>query len=153
MVDGGAAAAGAAGAGFGSASFGAAGAFLLVGLLAALATQAAAAKDDKKKKKERPAYALLGGTLFDENGRRVPGIEIVVREKDGKRRWKAASDTSGEFAVHLPAGAAVYIVEAVLPKQAAGYVVDSVEVTFSGEERQDISLRVRRVEKATGDKD
>lgn len=93
-----------------------------------------------RKKKEAYEYALLFGTVFDENGRLVRGAEARVRQKEGKRHWEATSDNQGEFAVRLPAGSAVYIVEATAP----GFTRDSKEVSFTGDERQDVVLRISR---------
>lgn len=98
---------------------------------------------DGKRKKEAASYALLFGTVFDETGRLVRGAQVQVREKDGKRHWEQVTDSQGEFAVHLPAGAAVYIVEASAPRATR----DSKEVSFTSDERQDVVLRISRQEK------
>jgi hypothetical protein len=118
----------------------------LVLLLSAVALGAASASpagDQKQKsqKQKQQAYALLAGAVFDENGRRVPGADIRVREKDGKRHWEAVTDASGEFAVRLPAGTVVYIVGA----SRRGFSADSKEVTIGADERQDISLSITRI--------
>ncbi len=74
--------------------------------LGAPATSPAANQKQKGGKQKQEAYALLAGSVFDETGRRVPGVEIRVREKDGKRHWEAETDATGEFAVRLPAATA-----------------------------------------------
>lgn len=117
---------------------------LLLGLLAAPGLaygrdQRQKAGSDKKKK-EAHEYALLFGTVFDENGRLVRGAEVRVRQKEGRRQWEARTDTQGEFAVRLPAISAVYIVEATAP----GCTRDSKEVSFVADERQDVVLRISR---------
>lgn len=93
-----------------------------------------------KSKKKDYSYALLFGTVFDEGGRLVRGAAIRVRQKDGKKSWEAASDVQGEFAVHLPAVPAVYLVEVSAP----GFQADSKEVAFTGDERQDVVFRLAR---------
>ena len=103
-----------------------------------------AAERRQKSKSQKPkkdySYALLFGTVFDENGRLVRGAGVRVRQKEGKQRWEARSDTQGEFAVHLPAAPAVYVVEVTAPE----FKGDSKEVAFSGDERQDIVIRLTR---------
>jgi len=115
---------------------------LLLGALALGAAGSSPAGSQKQKggKQKQESYALLAGTVFDENGRRVPEAGIRIREKDGKRHWEALTDASGEFAVRLPAGTAVYIVGA----SRRGFSADSKEVTIGADERQDISLRITR---------
>jgi hypothetical protein len=113
---------------------------LLVAAVAVPGLCAGAHQAEKKGKKKQETYALLVGTVFDENGYRVPDAEIRVREKGGKRHWEAASDARGEFSVHLPPGPFVCLVGA--SKQ--GFSGDSTEVSFSGDERQDVSLRITR---------
>ena len=97
---------------------------------------------DKPSKKQQP-YCLLFGTVFDETGRLVRGATIEVRAKDskgGKKRWESQTGIQGEFAVHLPAGKAVYTVEARAP----GLEPDRQEVEFSVDERVDVVLHLKR---------
>ncbi len=100
--------------------------------------QKSKAKSDRKK--ETQEFALLFGTVFDENGRLVRGAEIRVRQKEGKRQWEARTDTQGEFAVRLPPVSDVYIVEATAP----GFSRETKEVSFVADERQDIVFRISR---------
>lgn len=106
-------------------------------LAAVLVVSAAASQ--KKPGKHKP-YALLFGTVFNEDGRLVRGAMVTVKPKETKGKWEAASDTQGEFAVHLPAGKAVYIVEV----QAPGLGPGKKEVAFEGEERQDVVIHLKR---------
>lgn len=112
----------------------------VLALVAGVAGLPAAEKDKKSKHKKEAPYALLVGSVFDGNGLRMAGATVRIREKDGKRKWEVQTNGLGEFAVHLPPGPAVYIVAAA----PAGYSEDTKEVSFSSEERQDISLRVWR---------
>lgn len=113
----------------------------VLAMVAACPTFAAQGKDQRKKgKSKQQDFALLAGTVFDQNGRRVPGADIRVREKNGKRHWESVTDSEGEFAVRLPPGAAVYTVAA----SRRGFSADTKEVTFSQDERLDVSLTVTR---------
>lgn len=106
-------------------------------LAAVLVVSAAASQ--KKPGKHQP-YALLFGTVFNEDGRLVRGARVTVKPKETKGKWEAVSDTQGEFAVHLPAVRAVYLVEV----QAPGLAPGKKEVAFEGEERQDVVVHLKR---------
>ena len=108
-------------------------------LLAVLLLAAVATARQGRKSRNQP-HALLFGTVFDEGGRLVRGARVAVKVKEGKGKWEAQSDMQGEFAVHLPPGKAVYVVEA----QAPGLLPDRKEVAFEGEERQDVALHLKR---------
>ncbi len=99
-------------------------------------------KDDKDKpRKSKPQpFALLYGTVFDQDGRLVRGAQVEVRQREGKGRWQARTDEQGEFAVRLPPGKAVYIVEA----RAQGLNPEQKEVEFSADERLDVVLQLKR---------
>ncbi len=118
---------------------------LLAALLAAtiygLGPESDRQDQPRKKRKEAAPYALLFGTVFDESGRLVRGASVRVRQKEAKKQWEAVSDTQGEFAVHLPAAPAVYLVEATAP----GFSRDSKQVSFTADERQDVVLRISRL--------
>lgn len=99
-------------------------------------------KDDKDKPRKSRAqpFALLYGTVFDQDGRLVRGAQVEVRQRQGKGRWQARTDEQGEFAVRLPPGKAVYIVEA----RAQGLNPEQKEVEFSADERLDVVLQLKR---------
>ena len=85
-------------------------------------------------------YALVVGTVFyEDSGRLVRGAKVEVKQKEGRKRWDAATNMEGEFSVRLPAGKGVYIVEA----QAPGREPDRKEVEITGEERVDIVLHLK----------
>ena len=104
----------------------------------------AAGPGDKPSKSKQQPYCLLFGTVFDETGRLIRGARVEVRAKEGpkegKKRWESQTDVQGEFAVHLPAGKAVYTVEAHAP----GLEPDRKEVEFSSDERIDVVLHLKR---------
>ena len=95
---------------------------------------------DKPRKSRAQPFALLFGTVFDQDGRLVRGAQVEVRQRDGKGRWQARTDEQGEFAVRLPPGRAVYIVEA----RAQGLSPEQKEVEFSADERLDVVLQLKR---------
>ncbi len=112
-------------------------AFALAALIPAALGQAPAAYLQKK---HSGSYALLYGTVFySENDFLVRGARISVQLKDTKKRWDAATNEEGSFAIRLPAGKGVYVVEATMP----GRQPDRKEVTFEDDERVDVVLHLK----------
>ncbi len=109
---------------------------LLAALLAAMAAPAAA---DKKKPPE--PHALLLGTTFTDEGLSLPGIAVTVTRKGEKKpKWRATSDSRGEFALRLPAGHEVCAV-ATESKEHENQVQ---EVEVRGEESVTVIFRLAR---------
>jgi hypothetical protein len=72
--------------------------FLAALALSALLTLSAADKPPQ-------ARAVVAGSVFDSNGRSLPGCTVmVVSESDPKQKQKALTDRRGEFAVRVPIG-------------------------------------------------
>lgn len=93
----------------------------------------------EKNKKEPPA--LLMGSVFTADGLSLPGIKVSVKRKDDKKpRWRAVSDSRGEFALRLPAGTETYEVTA------GGKTFESQTKTVElrGSERVDVFFRLAR---------
>jgi hypothetical protein len=85
-------------------------------------------------------YALIVGTVFfEDSGRLVRGAKVEVKQKEGRKRWESSTNMEGEFTFRLPAGKAVYIVEA----RAEGRAPDRKEVEITGEERVDVVLHLK----------
>ena len=58
-------------------------------------------------------YALIYGTVWDANERPAAGVPITIRRASGKKaKWELISDSRGEFAQRVPAGAQDYIIQA-----------------------------------------
>ncbi len=96
-----------------------------------------------KKPKFTPE-AVLGGTVFQENGFSLRGARVVVYyEGHPKDRREAITDMQGEFAVRVPAGKARYTVEV----SAQGFTSDKKTVEVTGDERIDLTFRLARVAK------
>ncbi len=103
--------------------------------------------------KERPRYALVYGSVFDDRGMAFRGARLIVTRLQpnrpgtaavrGKRRWEGVSDARGEFAIRLPAGKGSYLVAV----EAAGYNVQPQTVEIQAEERVDLLFRMERVER------
>lgn len=93
---------------------------------------------DKNKKKEREPQALVAGTIFRNTGHALRGAEVsvVYSESGRKGAWKGLSDSRGEFAVRIPAGAASYTVSI----KAEGFRTQQKSVTVSADERIDLSF-------------
>lgn len=75
-------------------------AFLLLAFLAlpALLTLSAADKPPQ-------ARAIVAGSVFDSNGRSLPGCKVeVVSESDSRQKQQALTDRRGEFAFRVPVG-------------------------------------------------
>lgn len=73
---------------------------------------AAAASPARKKQASRP-LGIISGTVFQANGRLLPGAKVVVAgiEKP-KIKGEARTGRQGEFAIRVPAGGANYRVTA-----------------------------------------
>jgi hypothetical protein len=112
---------------------------LLTALLLAAATAQAGTLGAPGQKRLQP-YALLVGTVFyEETGFLVRGARVQVRLKDTKKHWEANTNDAGEFAIQLPVGKAVYLVQAEI----AGHQPDSKEVEVEKDERVDIVLHLK----------
>ena len=108
-------------------------------LAALLATMAGPAAADKKKLPE--PHALLLGTTFTDEGLSLPGIPVTVTRKGEKKpKWRATSDSRGEFALRLPAGHKVYEVAT----QSKEHENQTQEVEVHGEESVTVIFRLAR---------
>ena len=66
-------------------------------LLAAVIAASLAAAEKKPS-----ANAVLAGTVFDSNGRALPGCTVeIVSEADPKQKHRGATDQRGEYAVRV----------------------------------------------------
>ena len=63
--------------------------------------------------KAKQDYALIYGTVWGPDGRRVPGVPVKIRRaSDKKAKWDLVSDNSGDFAQRVPVGTQDYVIEA-----------------------------------------
>jgi hypothetical protein len=88
-------------------------------------------------------HAVVGGTVFRENGFSLPGATVTLAVKDTPgapktkmKKLQGVSDGRGEFAFRVPPGAATYVVRASLK----GFQAVEKEAPVSGEERVEVTL-------------
>jgi hypothetical protein len=118
--------------------------------VALLVTAAAATPGAGKDKKALAPYALLAGTVFQEDGLSLPGarIEVVpLGQLQGERKFKrleAVSDRRGEFAFRVP----VQKMEYRLTASAVGYETQEKAAQVSGEVRVDVFFRLETASKS-----
>jgi len=96
------------------------------------------------------SYAVVAGTVFQDDGRLLRGAQVTLRpdpEGGPAPRGKtltAATDQRGEFAFRLPAGAMRYN----LSVKALGFREQEKIVSVSGDERVDVFFQLERNESA-----
>lgn len=96
------------------------------------------------------SYAVVAGTVFQDDGRLLRGAQVTLRPdpEDGPppkgKPLTAATDQRGEFAFRLPAGAMRYN----LSVKALGFRAQEKIVSVSGDERVDVFFRLERNESA-----
>lgn len=116
------------------------------GLLSGTAPEAAAAKRNKGPQ----SYAVIGGTVFHENGRSLPGARVIVTPlpEDGSKkvtgRTEGTSDSRGEFAIRVPAGSMRYNVRV----EARGFEPAERQVQVEWDQRVDLVFRLQPLEEA-----
>ncbi len=104
---------------------------------------ASAAQSSAQLKKD---YALIYGTVWGPDDRRVPGVPIKIRRaSDKKAKWELLSDSSGEFAQRVPVGAQDYVIQADI-KMPKGQPKPEVTVHIDDNEREDTSLHLTQQE-------
>lgn len=119
---------------------------LLLGLAAAALLSLPAGGQSREARQARAPYALIFGTVWDQEGFPVQGVDVRIRRAGQKRsRWQLVSDRRGEFAQRVPAGQAEYIVWAELPRRRGRPAPPrpEVRVPIEFDERVDISLHLR----------
>ena len=117
---------------------------------ALLSPAMARGSDPAKGKGKDKDYALIFGTVFDNEGHELYAVKVKIRrasDKENKARWELYSNHTGEFAQRVPPGPADYIVWA----DVKGYKLtdgrrlrpgEEVKVHIDGDERQDMSLHL-----------
>ncbi|MFM2126358.1 MAG: hypothetical protein RL328_2809 [Acidobacteriota bacterium] len=87
----------------------------------------------ESKKKAPEAYAIVGGTVFQDNGVAQPGAKVVLASKQqpGKKLQEQTSSPRGEFAFRVPPGPAAYVISASFK----GFEVASKEVDIEAQEQ------------------
>ncbi|MGZ4731150.1 MAG: hypothetical protein ACXVZH_03305 [Terriglobales bacterium] len=107
---------------------------------------------------QRPgqSYALIFGTVWGPDAHPLYGVKVKVRRADKKKaHWELYSDHNGEFALRVPPGPADYLVWADLKgfKSPAGKELHQdgeVKVHVDNDEREDLGLHLKQVERIAG---
>ncbi len=108
---------------------------------AAPQTQQQNQNDQKKAKYD---YALIYGTVWDQNDRPVYGVPIKIRRADHKKaKWELTSDHQGEFAQRVPIGKADYVIWADI-KVRKGQQRPETKAHIEDNERIDVSLHLSK---------
>ena len=89
------------------------------------------------KKKTEPD-AIVAGTVFRDPGFSLPGatVTLVSRADPKARKQQAVSDARGEFAFHVPAAPAGYIIKVSLK----GFRPEEKEAAVGAEGRADVTF-------------
>jgi hypothetical protein len=95
-------------------------------------------------------YAVIFGTVWGPDNHPVYGVRVKIRratDKPNKVRWEQYSDHMGEFAQHVPAGEADYILSAdpkdlKLSDGTQLRLPEEVKVHIYNDEREDTGLHL-----------
>jgi hypothetical protein len=115
-------------------------------VLFSLATAASAQQRPVPSKPGQTSYAIVAGTVFQEDGRLLRGAEVTVKASpEGEPAPKgkpltAATDQRGEFAFRVPASPMRYTVGIRAP----GFRAQGKVVTIQGDERVDVFFQLER---------
>jgi len=89
-------------------------------------------------------YALIYGTVWDEDDHPMAGVPITIRRaSDKKPKWELVSDRRGEFAQRVPVGAQDYIIQANI-KTPSGQPKPEITVHIDDDERKDVGIRLSK---------
>lgn len=89
-------------------------------------------------------YALIYGTVWGPDDRPVAGVTIKIRRaSDKKAKWELTSDSRGEFAQRVPAGAEDYVVQADV-KTPKGQSKPETTAHITNDERTDVGLHLSK---------
>ncbi|HVJ06256.1 MAG TPA: hypothetical protein VM578_11340 [Candidatus Saccharimonadales bacterium] len=91
----------------------------------------------------KPApYALIFGTVWGAGERPLYGIRVKLRlAKEKKFRWEAVSDHRGEFAIHVPAAKADYVLVPDLKR--TKHKLPETRIHVENDERVDIGVHLQ----------
>lgn len=111
----------------------------MAALAAVLCVAVPAAGKGEKRKTKAVAQAVLGGSVFREDGFLVRGARVVVTNLDRpKEKKETTTDLQGEFAVRVPAGKGRYTIEV----SAEGFGSEKKTVEVAGDERVDLTFHL-----------
>lgn len=106
------------------------------------ATATAEPPQSSSAKQAKQDYALIYGTVWGPDDRRVPGVPLKIRRaSDKKAKWELVSDSTGEFAQRVPVGTQDYVVQADI-KVPKGQPRPEATVHIDDNERKDVGLHL-----------
>jgi hypothetical protein len=100
----------------------------------------------QRSKSAQAIYAVVAGTVFQDDGRLLPGAEVILTPSPedgsppGRKPLKGVSDARGEFAFRVPAMPMRYTVIV----KARGFRAQEKQVSISGEVRADVFFQMER---------
>jgi len=100
----------------------------------------------QRPKSAQATYAVVAGTVFQEDGHLLPGAEVILTPSPedgsppGRKPLRGVSDARGEFAFRVPAMPMRYTVTV----KARGFRAQEKRVSISGEERSDVFFQMER---------
>lgn len=110
---------------------------------------AAGGAEKKKSKASQSPYAVVAGTVFQENGMSLGGAEMTLsaagdpEQARNFKKMKVVANSRGEFAFHVPVTEAEYTVMAKAP----GYAPQEKKASIAGETRVDVFFRLEPASK------
>jgi len=91
------------------------------------------------KKKSSDPDTVIAGTIFRDPGYALPEATVTLVRRDDPKHKKVAEVTTsfrGEFAIHVPATPAVYVVKA----SAKGFRAEEKEASVTGADRVELMI-------------
>ncbi|HWR54543.1 MAG TPA: carboxypeptidase-like regulatory domain-containing protein [Bryobacteraceae bacterium] len=121
-----------------------------VALAALLLSAAMSLAGAEKDKKQPEPFGIVAGTVFEENGRALPHADIAL-ERSGTpanelrkvKKIRYTTDARGEFAIRVPVAKQEYLLTVTAP----GFETQQKPVTFSGEDRVNVFIRLQAASK------
>lgn len=118
-------------------------------MCAALLLAAAAVPAGGQKKGDAP-HALISGTVFTESGMALPRADVSLRPAQDApkeirklKKTRYTTDARGEFAIRVPAVAAVY----TLVISAEGFETQEKEIAVQGVDSINVFIRLKPASK------
>ncbi|MFB3779429.1 MAG: carboxypeptidase-like regulatory domain-containing protein [Bryobacteraceae bacterium] len=111
-----------------------------------LALTFSAAANAQRSRPSQQSYAVVAGTVFQEDGRVLRGAQVSLRPSpeegppEKARPLTAVSDARGEFAFRVPPSPMRYTVSV----KASGFLTQEKQVSIGGEERADVFFQMER---------
>jgi Carboxypeptidase regulatory-like domain len=99
-----------------------------------------------KKKPALDTYAVVSGSVFEDNGYALPGADVILAPEAQTQKTKpidTVSDARGEFVVRVPPGPMHYTVSV----SAKGFKSQRKTVSVEDQERVEVTFQLERESK------